>query len=740
MYEDGIRKLDDGRYAVTYEIKDIDYTSLSDEDKELMLDSYAMLLNSFPASSMYKFTLCKRRINKKHMLSESLLQTDNKDGYDNLRLAFNRLRFDDINGDEGYVINKYLTISSPAKNINVAQTGFARNAGDIRKRLMMINSGLRMLDASEYGEIIYDFLNAGRESAYNYTYNAGDIRDYVTADAVRFRGSYFETGDKVGRVMMLKTLGSSISDNFLNDFMETDTNIILSEEIIPLTKAEAKRLIELKDDSVEGNADAWSEKKKVREGSAQRLPRYVKNDRKIVDEYIEDMNNNNKMFLVTITVAFLADTLDELKNITETIYDTAEGSTSQMCICYSQQAEGLQTCLPFGVRRLQNLRDFTTDTLAGMMIFDRVRFNHRTGIPFGKNEGTKQQVMVDVRKLMEERRLLNGHTWVFGKSGGGKSMNVKLKSIYQALLTDADIVWVDVDGECGKMINALGGQTVHVGIDSINVADILLDWGDADNPIDPVKDSISNVTNFVQRALNENIGNVEKSLIDRSMRRLYKGVTDGYAADVTLRDLYDVLSLADEPEANRLALAIERFVIGSFNCFSKPTSVNINSRIICYDLSTLDEQTKILGMDVVLDHIERRLINNRRSGRTTYIYLEEMDYHLTHQDTLLRIKGFYERARKYGGCITGIIQNATRVLQVQEAHTMLLNAEIIIMHRQEKDDAYELARMYDLSAIQLKTLLTAEPGHGINKIGDIIYTFDCSIPEDNELYGLVNTD
>lgn len=733
--ESGMRRLDDGRYAITYELKDIDFASQGDDEKETIFESYSKLLNSLGGGSSYKITICNRRVNKKTKLEKSLISSNVGDGYDNLRLAYNRLRYDDVAGNKAYIKSKYITISTYQSRENKAETSIARNAGDIHKKLLMIDSGLRQLQAEEYGELVYDFLRTGHESEYNYSFGIGNIRDYISPDAIKIHASYFETGEKYGRGMMLKTLGPSINDDFLKEFSEIKATYFISQDIITMSKAEARRLIERKDDDVEANADAWSNKRKIREGSAIRIPRRVKSDRKIIDEYIEDMDENNqKVFLVQLTMVFIADTMEELNDITESVYDTAEGSSSQMCICYGQQLEALQTAIPFGVRRINNLRDCNTDTTAGMMIFDQVQIDHSTGIPFGRHEGTNQQVMVDLTKL------INGHTWVFGKSGSGKSMNVKVKSIYEAMLTDGDIIWVDVDGECGKLMKAIGGQTVHVGIDSINVADIVPDWGDSDNPIDPVKDGINNITNFIQRTLEDNLGDVEKSLIDRSMRMLYKAVLDGDEPYVTLRDLYDVLSLAKETEANKLALALERFIVGSFDCFAKPTSVDINSRIMCYDLSTLDKQLRNIGMDIVLDHIQRRLINNRKLGRATYIYLEEMDYHLTHHDTLMRLREFYERARKYGGFITGIIQNATRVLQVPEAHTMLLNAEVVIMHKQDRDDAYELARMYGLSSVQLKSLQYAEPGHGINKIGDIKYAFDCTIPKDNELYLITNTD
>lgn len=740
MYESGMRKLEGGRYAITYEIKDIDYSSRSDDDRQRIFEAESRILNSFDGSrSVYNYTIYNRRINKKRKLQKSLISTTVLDGYDDLRLAYNRLRYDDVEGDKGFVKSKYLTISTYRAREDKADGYFNRAYNDLSRKYMMMESGLKVVNANTFAEIIYDFMNAGHESEFNYIFNENDkkdvYKDYMSPSYIKFHNDYFEINDKVGRVMMLKTLGGSINDDFLIRLSDIKTNFCLSLDIIPVSNGEARKLIDRKDDDVEGNADAWSNKSRIKEGSAIRIPRQVKRDRKVIDEYIKYMDDyNQKMFLNQIVMVFLADNMEELQDYTDSIYETAAESSSQMCILYAQQLQGLQTALPFGVRRINNLRDCNTETTACMTIFDQVKLDHDTGIPFGRHEQTRQQQMVDVRRLM------NGHIWVFGKSGSGKSMNVKEKSIYELLLTDGDVIYVDVDGEYPPVVNYMGGQMINVGIDSINVADIVLDFGDTNNPIDPVKDSCSNVINFINRILKEPMSDIEESLVDRCMRKLYDSVIEGHQICVTLGDLYDFLLASDLREGQLLAVKIEKYVTGSFNCFAKPTSVDINSRITCYNLSTLDEHMRYIGMDVVMDHIERRLIKNRKFGRATYIIFEEMDHHLTDPNARVRIKEFFERSRKYGGFITALIQNITRILQVPEAHTMLLNAETVIMHKQEKDDAEELARMYGLSNIQMRTLMTAEPGHGINKIGDVIYDFDCTIPKDNIIYDIINTD
>lgn len=742
LYESGMRYLDDNRYAKTFEIKDIDYSSSGDEERADIFNRYSAIINSFDGSkSVYKMTICNQHVNKQSVLSQSLISADVGDGYDNLRLAYNRLRYDDIQGDNGYIQRKFLTISTYRPKEEKADAYFARTEGDMNKRFLMLDSSLRALNAEDYLEMIYDFFHAGHEEKYNYRYDKEKydkrFKDYVCPDAVRVHNDYIEIGSKLARCMMVKNFGGVVNDDFLTRLAELKTNMMLTADIIPVSNGDARKVIDRKDDDVEANADTWSNKRSIREGSAIRLPRQVKKDRKIIDEYIEDMDENNqKMFLNQIVVVFLADSMSELEDFTESLMETASESSAQMSILYFQQLQGLQDALPFGVRRINNLRDCNTDTTAMLMPFDHVKLNHNSGIPYGRHEGTKQQQMVD------RRLLVNGHEWVFGMSGSGKSVNVKLKTLFEALLTDGDIVIVDPDGEYRPLVESLGGQVICVGRDAINVADILLDYGDADDPIDPVKDSSDFVTSFIETILNSgaDFGEMEKSLVDRALRALYQGVINGAAAYITLEDLYDTLMGYGIQAATNLAISLERHVIGSFNCFAKPTDINIHSRILCYDLSTIPKQLKNAGMMVVMNHVDKRLITNRKLKRATYIKFEEMDYYFSHPASIIRLKEFFERSRKYGGFITAIIQNITRVLQVPEAHMMIQNAANVIMMKQEKDDAEELARMYGLSNIQVKALRYAEAGHGINKIGDVTYSFDYTIPRDNEIYALVHTD
>lgn len=234
-------------------------------------------------------------------------------------------------------------------------------------------------------------------------------------------------------------------------------------------------------------------------------------------------------------------------------------------------------------------------------------------------------------------------------------------------------------------------------------------------------------------------GETEKSLVDRAVRTLAEGVMNGMYLQMTLTDIYDLLLQYQEPAAKQLALALERHIKGSFNSFAQPTSVQIQSRLVCYDLSKLNKQEKDAGMIVIMDQIDQRLIHNRKLGKATYITFDEMDYFFKHPAATLIIEDFFERCRKYGGFLRAIVQNVTKILQNPAAATMLKNSENVIMFKQDHLDAVQLADMYSLSGIQIRKLESAEPGHGVAKIGNVIFTLDDTIPEDSEIYQLVNT-
>ena len=82
-----------------------------------------------------------------------------------------------------------------------------------------------------------------------------------------------------------------------------------------------------------------------------------------------------------------------------------------------------------------------------------------------------------------------------------------------------------------------------------------------------------------------------------------------------LEDLYNALRAQDEKEAQYIATALEIYVTGSLNVFNHHTNVDVNSRIVCYDIKELGKQLKKIGMLVVQDQVWNRVTINRAAHK-----------------------------------------------------------------------------------------------------------------------------
>ncbi len=733
----GIAVHDGNRYSKMYEIEDIDFSNLDDLDKSDIFFKYSDILNSFAGTNaQYKISIFNRNKNKVTSARQRQLPYY-EDGYDDIRKAYNDLRMADFR-DATREHYKYITVTTTKSDLNKAASYYTRVDSDLPKRFSKLHSGITPLNADERIHVIYDFLNAGKETMYvpfmkQAAANA-DIKPYMVPDGLKYHSDYFEIGKKLGRVVTMREWSRNIKDEFIRDLSSLDANFFLTIDIIPLSSTETENLLEDKDSDVEASVINWSNTGNARNNRAARVPRKMNQNRKILDEYISDVTERNqKVFLAQLTMVILADSQDELNNLSDTIEEIAAEHTCRIGTAWFMQHEGLINALPFGIRTIQSLRDCTTETLAMLVPFNAKRLNHDTGIPYGKQKSTGQQVYVD------RRLLLNGNEIILGVSGSGKSQNAKLKTIYEALVTNGMFIIVDPDGEYASLTEMLGGRRVQIGVEPINALEIIEGYGFDEDP-KKLK------SNFIITLFEQIIGDYsffderKKSIVDRCIKIMWDNKTN-YNVPFDLTTLYYNINNQPEEEAKALALALERHILGNFNVFAREAKLDIGSyRFIDFDLSKLDKQLKNAGMLVCLDSINNILARNRYYKMPTYIKLDELNEYLKHKNSCMMVESFFQRARKYGGFVTGMIQDVEKLLDIPEARSMINNVVNIIMMKQSPIGAEMLAEMYNLSEQDEAFLRDCEPGFGINKIGKVIYQFDGTIPKNNLLYSYTNTD
>ena len=297
-------------------------------------------------------------------------------------------------------------------------------------------------------------------------------------------------------------------------------------------------------------------------------------------------------------------------------------------------------------------------------------------------------------------------------------------------------VYVDVtDGDKQYMVTASNAPLPSL---KITKADAQT-YGDGENPV-VLKSEF--LLSLCEQLMGEGrLSAKEKSIIDRCTAQVYRDyIRGGYQGSApTLRDFHAELLRQTEPEARDVALAIELFTEGSLNTFAKPTNVDTDSRILCYDIRDLGKQLQPVGMLVVLDSIFNRIIRNRALGKNTWLYVDEIYLLFQHEYSANFLFTLWKRVRKYGACATGITQNIDDLLQSHIARTMLANSEFLVMLNQAATDRAELAKLLNISDNQLSYITNVESGRGLIKCGSAIVPFMDSFPRGTKLYQMMTT-
>ena len=522
------------------------------------------------------------------------------------------------------------------------------------------------------------------------------------------------------------------------ELCELNRNMMLSVDVVPVPTDEAVREVENRLLGVETNITNWQRKQNQNNNFSAVIPYDLEQQRKESKEFLDDLTTRDqRMMFAVLTMVHTADTKEQLDNDTEALLTTARKHLCQFAVLKYQQMDGLNTALPFGVRKIDALRTLTTESLAVFIPFRVQEIYHKDGVYYGQNVISKNMIIAN------RRHLLNGNSFILGVSGAGKSFTAK-EEMTNIILTDpnADVLVIDPEREYAPLVKAMQGEVIHISATSdnhINAMDMNSDYGDGANPVILKSEFILSLCE--QLIGGASLGAKQKSIIDRCTASVYRYYQQGnyMGTPPTLQDFREELLKQDEPEAQEIALAIELFTDGSLNTFAKHTNVDTHSRLICYDILDLGKQLQPIGMLVVLDSILNRITQNRAKGRNTFIFIDEIYLLFQHEYSANFLFTLWKRVRKYGAYCTGITQNVDDLLQSHTARTMLANSEFIIMLNQASTDRIELAKLLNISDLQMSYITNVGAGQGLLKVGSSLVPFVNKFPRNTELYKLMTT-
>ena len=738
IWKDGIF-LTGGKFAKTYKFTDINYLVASREDKESMFLTYSELLNSLDSGATTKITINNRRLNKANF-EQSILMPLRGDFRDEYRREYNQMLLDKATGANGIVQEKYLTISVVKKDIEEARAYFARVGADLISHFSALGSKCTELDAEEKLRVLHDFYRQGEEAAFHFDpqdmmKKGHDFRDYICPDSIEKNSDYLKLGEKFCRVLFLKDYASYIKDSMVTELTDFNRNMMLSIDVVPVPTDEAVREVENRLLGVETNITNWQRRQNANNNFSAVIPYDMELQRKESKEFLDDLTTRDqRMMFGLITMVLCADSKEQLDSDTEAVLSVARKHMCQLATLKFQQLDGLNTVLPIGVRKINAFRTLTTESLAVFIPFKVQEIRDSGGIYYGENAISHNLIMCN------KANLLNQSAFLLGVPGSGKSFCAKELITFLILNTDDDILICDPEGEFAPLVQALGGDISTIirmaagGKDRLNAMYMVDGYGENN----PIVEKSQFVMSLVEQIDKNGVGPQQKSIIDRCTALVYQEAQQkGTVA--TLCDLRDKILEQPEDKAKEIALSLELFTKGSLDIFGHESTVDLDKRIVVFDIRSLGAQLKPTGLLVITDTILNRVTLNWKKGKRTHVFIDEFHVVFENEQSGIFFNSAWRQFRKRGAYPTAITQNVEYLLDSVQASTMLSNSEFVVMLNQAASDRAKLAKLLNISDEQMSYVTNADAGCGLIKYGSALVPFINRFPKNTKLYQLMTT-
>ncbi|MBP3261196.1 VirB4-like conjugal transfer ATPase, CD1110 family [Pseudobutyrivibrio sp.] len=746
MFQDGICRVGQDYYTKTIQFQDINYQLAQQEDKTEIFEEWCSFLNFFDSSIGFELSFMNLATDASDF-EKKIAIPHQKDAFNDVRDEYSTVLLQQMEaGNNGLTKTKYLTFGIHADSMKSAKPRLIHIEMDLLNNFKRLGVMAETLNGYQRLELMHKQLHMGDRARFHFDwkYLVGSglsVKDFIAPSGFEFpTGRYFKMGDLYCAMSFLSIDASDISDRMLADFLGMESSQIVTMHIKSVDQNEAIKTIkhtitELDRSKIE------EQKKAVRAGYdmdiiPSDLATYGKDAKALLKEL---QSQNERMFLLTFLVMNTGKTMQELENNVFQASSIAQKHNCNLIRLDFQQEQGLVSTLPLAHNEVEIQRGMTTSSTAIFVPFTTQELfqDHRGALYYGLNALSNNLIMVD-RKMLK-----NPNGLILGTPGSGKSFSAKREIANSFLVTDDDIIISDPESEYSALVDRFGGQVVKISPTSkqfINPMDINMNYSDDDNPIALKTDFILSLCELIVGS-KEGLKPVEKTVIDRCIGQIYQRYFENPTKEnmPILEDLYNALLAQEEKEAKHVATALEIYVSGSLNVFNHRTNVELNNRLVCYDIKDLGKQLKKIGMLVVEDQVWGRVSENREQGRSTRYYIDEMHLLLREEQTAAYTVEIWKRFRKWGGIPTGITQNVKDLLASKEVENIFENSDFIYMLNQAVGDRQILAKQLNISPHQLSYVTHSGEGEGLLFYGNVILPFVDRFPRNTELYSIMTT-
>lgn len=766
-YINGIIKVHSGKFSKSYLLPEINYVSTNEEKQWNIAEEYAKFICSFDPSVRVFVTLYNRNDNGNEFV-ENIHITMKGDGLDEYRDEYNKIIEDKIKlANNNISMQAILTISLDAIDIFEADKKFSNQIDKlvsdyltlitdetllpvpIEERLDILNSIYNMENYTPLtekkvvdGKLVETFSlqNCANQGISTKNAIAPAFMD-VTDKRIRFNESTF------CKTYMVRTFPSYLKGNVLTDFCSIPTSMLVTT--VYDVKDTTEGIDEVKAKSLNVRTELVRKEKRASSAGY---------DHNLLSPDLCDANEETRMLLekvtkeddkivnVTILFALFANSEDELSSFEAQLKIIASKHQLTLDVLTRRHEAGLNSCLPIGNMQIDNERLITTETVCSLSPYKVQNIYSPKGMYYGMH-GISNRLIIYNRQ-----NSINPNCAILGMPGSGKSFAAKREIINTLLNTDDEIYVIDPEGEYRPIVKALNGSLIRLSKGNkcyINPFDMTLDNADEDAP-DPVKTKCEFIATIVEIMIGGRFGlsPIERTIIDQCTIDVYdeylkylnnNKLSQDFEEAPTLKDFYTVLSRQPQVEARNLALSLKRYVSGGVDAFAHHTNTDVTNRFTVYDIKDLGTGLKELGLQICLDNIWNKMIENKLKGKKTWFYIDEFYLLMQKPTSAAYISEIWKRARKWDGYPCAITQNVEDMLKSEEARTVINNCAFIVMMGQAPLNKQQLSKMYNLSPMEQKYIESPRPGTGLLRIENITVPMVDEFPKDTKLYKLMTT-